>query len=152
MVPETQSQAEIQILIRQASERGSSPPQAPSQTGFQDPTQLTASSDDVVMTDTLDGDEQLNNEQIEEQLMVIEEEKRRAHLRLRLAEARPKKVTGFPVPAVNQPISEPFRSDNGVSSLALEKGLKSKSPDESSKSNLFQICRFASNYLKSIRS
>lgn len=105
MAPETQPQAEIQIPIRQASERGPSPPQAPSQTGVQDPTQVTASSDDVVMTDTLEGYEQLNNEQIEEQLMVIEEEKRRAHLRLKLAEARAKKLTGFPVPILNQLIN-----------------------------------------------
>lgn len=61
---------------------------------------------------------------------MIDEKKRRAYLRLRLAEARTEKIAGFPVPVANRAVSEPFRGESGVSSLALKKGLKSKSPDE----------------------
>lgn len=56
---------------------------------------------------------------------------RRAHLRLRLSEAEAERVVGFPISAVNQAVSEPFRHDSGIqAALSLEKGLKSKAPDE----------------------
>ena len=64
-------------------------------------------------------------------MAVIEAERRRAHLRLRLAEAEAGREAGFPIAAAHQPVSEPFRNDSGLqTALSLEKGLKSKAPDE----------------------
>ena len=58
-------------------------------------------------------------------------ESRRAHLRLRLSKAEAERVAGFPIPAANQAVSEPFRHDSEMqAALFLEKGLKSKAPDE----------------------
>lgn len=127
-VPETQPQTEIQIPIRNASERGPSPNQI-SATGAQDP---VVSSEDVDMTDTpVEALENLTADQLEERLTAIEAERRRAHLRLKLAEAEAEREAGFPIAAAQQAVSEPFRMDPELqAALSLEKGLKSKAPDD----------------------
>ena len=60
---------------------------------------------------------------------AIEAEKRRAHLRLRLAQAEAEKEAGFPI-AAPEAVSEPYRGDPGLqAALSLKKGLKSKAPE-----------------------
>lgn len=74
----------------------------------------------------MNSDEHLTIEQIEEQSRAIEEEKRRAHLRLGLIILKAEKITGFPHPShYNPSVSELLRHDNGVHAApVLGKGLK----------------------------
>ena len=116
-IPETQPI--VRISIRFIFESGSSPSQSmtESMTDVQDAVPLP---EDVDMVDDAGQDDSI--EQMEQRLAAIEAEKRRAHLRHRLAQMEAEKEAGFPVTA--HEVSEPSRGDAGLqAALSLEKGM-----------------------------
>ena len=121
-VPKTQSKTKMQISIRRIFERGSSLNLAVSSSGVKNLTSLIALSENVVMTVIVENTEQLSNEQIEKQLRMIDEKKRRVHLKFRLAETKAKKVAKFSIFVATQAISKPFRDESEASTLTLKKG------------------------------
>ena len=122
-VPETQPHAEIQISIRTASEMGPSPSQFTVKE-VQNPVTI---SEDISMADvSLEDHENLSIDQLKKRLQVIEAEKRRAHLRLRLAQVEIEKKIGFFI-AVSKFVSKSYRGDPELqAALSLKKELKFK--------------------------
>lgn len=84
------------------------------------------------MTDTpLEINEDLTADQFEEKLIVIEIERRRTHLRLKLVEVEAERKIDFFIAAAHQPVLKFFRNDNEFqAALSLERGLKFKASDE----------------------